>query len=191
MKPIAPLCIILLCVLPVKGLAKGWHLAHGQDPETGNGYYVAQMKDIPVRVLEHKVWTNNRIKTRMTMMFSCSIDRPTLKAILFFDEIPKFSTNRRRDGSLDYYPVLLSLHSKKKKEPQLLETEVSHMWSMPNGDKGLGIDRDVIIPILQHDRISIGFMSKWNGDALMAKVSLKGALAVVNKALRYCDGFSE
>ena len=183
MKPIALLCLILLGSLPIEG--KGWHIARHRNAQTDIDYYAAQIKDIPVRILEKEA----RIKTHMTMMFLCSPKYSGLMGMLInlsFDEVPKFSTNRGRSGEIYHYPVLLGLHKIGRKAPKLIETQVFTWKSMIGGDKSLGILSDWLIPILQHDRLTIGITSKWDGDFVMIKVPLKGALEVTSRVMKLC-----
>jgi len=180
--------LVVLGVWPTEALAQtGWHLAHGRDDQTDNEYYVAQIKGIPVRIMEHKDWIKNRIKTRMTVIFSCNPGRPMTSPSLSvdFDEVPQFSTNRRRVGPLDYYPAMIGFPKKGQREGRMYETEVSQQWTMPKATL-LVLHSDMIVPFLLYDRMIINVMSKWDGDFVMVEVPLKGVRELAGKVLHYC-----
>ncbi len=180
--------LVVLGVCPTEALAQtGWHLAHGRDDQTDNEYYVVQIKGIPVRIIEHEDWLKNRIKTRMTVMLSCNPDHPTtsLALSLDFDKAPQFSTNRRRVGPLDYYPVVIGFPKTGQQERRMYETEGSQQWTIPKATL-LGLHSDMIAPFLLYDRMIISVMSKWDGDFVMAEVPLKGVTELAGKVLHYC-----
>ena len=172
--------VILYILFPVEVLAQ-WHMSYGKDPSSGNDIYAARLDNMKIVTHGEEV-----VKAKMSVMYSCIPQLPGIGTGLgmHLETIPKFSPPEKRLGTVYFYPAKITLYKKGDTKFKSLRTEISQLRTTP---RLLAFDKNLIGEILRYDQLTVLFLSAWDGDAVIAKIPLKGFAETVVKAQRKCD----
>ena len=176
------LFVIISLFFPVNLLAQ-WRLDHGEDPITGGNIYVAQLDKVKLQN------EGKRTKARMSLIFSCSSQWPDYYWAMFLDTAPVFSVPEDKTLPMKSIAVLIVLQNAGYDKRNTILTTVSQWRKKP---KELLFDSSFTKKIhnslsSSYDYLSIGFLPTWDGEVVIAKVPLKGAVAAINKATYKCN----
>ncbi|MDE2808854.1 MAG: hypothetical protein OXN90_10600 [Gemmatimonadota bacterium] len=169
--------LLILLLSPVEVLAQ-WYMSYGQDPITGKDIYAARLDNMKIVTHGEEV-----AKAQMSVMYSCISQVPNSIGFgMYLDTTPKFSPPGKKVVGVVYsHPAKITLYKEGDTKFKSIRTEITQSQGL------LAFDTNLLLEILKHDRLTVLFLTAMDGDAVIAKIPLKGALEVIARVQRKCD----